>query len=126
MFRKRTILVRLNHRELTTESNRTKLSIIRFLIESAMSQRPIKRQRGGGEVYLLAFLQEYLVVLTQGHTEDDRCDIFKAMDPFLSFTALATNIKHAMRGSVYGPQMIEGRSGVAHCILSWPMVNRVS
>lgn len=68
-----------------------------------MSQRTIRGQtKKKKKTYLLAFFQEYLIVLTQGHTEDDRCDVFKTMDPFLSFTALAADIKHAKRGLVWG------------------------
>ena len=54
--------------------------------------------------YLITFLQQYLIVLTQRYAEDDGRDIFEAMNPLLSFASLSTDIKHAAGpGSVWGP-----------------------
>jgi hypothetical protein len=61
------ILVRMNHLEFTTESNKTKLSIIRFWEEIS-----IKLNRTGiAGLYLVALLQEDLIVLAQCHAEND-------------------------------------------------------
>jgi hypothetical protein len=43
----------------------------------------------------MALLKEDLIVLAQGDTEYNGRHIFKAMDPFLPLTALATNVEHA-------------------------------
>jgi hypothetical protein len=39
-----------------------------------------------------------LIVFAKSDTEDDRRYVFKAVNPLLSFTSLATNIKHATLG----------------------------
>src|SRR5436190_2230670 len=87
------ILVLMNHRELTTESNSNKLSIMRFYLEG--------QQRLGmdeeGSAYLAALFEQHLVVLAQGNTEDDGGDVFEAVNPLLPFTSLPANIKHAGR-----------------------------
>lgn len=46
--------------------------------------------------YLVALLQEDLVVFAQSHAEDDGGDVFEAMDPLLSLAALTTDIEHAV------------------------------
>lgn len=58
----------------------------------------------------MALFQKDLVIFTQCHTEYDRCHIFKAMDPLLSFAALPADIKHAMRsrGQLFGHQKVIG------------------
>ena len=86
------ILVRINHREFTTESNSTKLSIIRFC-ESTSASGSHRATRVGA--YLVAFFKEYLIILTQCHAEDDRSDILETMDPLLPLTSLTANVKHA-------------------------------
>jgi hypothetical protein len=48
---------------------------------------------------LVGFFEKNLIVLTESNAEDDRCDVFEAMNPFLSLTPLATNVKHATRVS---------------------------
>lgn len=45
--------------------------------------------------YLTALLEQYLVVLAQGNTEDDGCDVLEAVNPLLAFATLPTHIKHA-------------------------------
>lgn len=61
------MLVRMNQREFTTESNRTRLSIIRFCMPSSgasafnLNNRP----------YLITLLQQYLIVLAESYTEND-------------------------------------------------------
>lgn len=87
------ILVRMNHRELTTESKRTSDSIIRFCRskESVMG-----RLSWHDNANLCCFFQEYLIILAQRNTEDDGCDVFKAVNPLLSFTSLAANVKHTV------------------------------
>lgn len=47
--------------------------------------------------YLTALLQQHLVVLAQGHTEDNGRDIFKTMDPLFALTSLTTNVEHATK-----------------------------
>ena len=41
-------------------------------------------------------LEQKLVVLRDGNKKEDRCDILKAVDPFLALRPLPTNIKHAV------------------------------
>ena len=85
------ILVRMNHRELTTESNNNKLSIMRFCYRSEKLCTPGVTWW----TYLTAFLEQHLVVLAQGNTEDDGRDVLEAVNPFLAFTTLPAHIKHA-------------------------------
>lgn len=91
------MLVRMNHLELTTESKRSKLSIMRFCTKSAK----VGSHRWGPNVeiclYLTALLQQYLVVLAQGHTENDGRDILKTMNPLFALTPLSTNVEHATK-----------------------------
>lgn len=89
------ILVRMNHRELTTESKRTKLSIIRFLqvLVEKLCQRSFI-------YYLTTLFQQNLIVFAEGDTEDNGSHILKAMNPFLPFTSLASHIEHAIVLSV--------------------------
>lgn len=83
----------MNHRELTTESNRTKLSIMRFCRAVSSLLRLAKVPI---ITYLIAFFQQHLVVFAQGNAKDDGCHILKAMDPFFSLASLASHIKHAV------------------------------
>lgn len=85
------ILVRMNHLELTTESNRSKLSIIRFCETVSTHQtdeRPVS-------AYLTALLEQDLVVLAQSYAKDDGCDVFEAVNPLLPFASLAAHVEHA-------------------------------
>ena len=86
------ILVLMNHREFTTESNNTKLSIIRFCRHWSICTHSYEMK----VIYLVTLLKEYLVVFAEGYTEDNRGDVLKTMYPFLSFTALTTDIEHAV------------------------------
>ncbi len=61
------MLVLINHREFTTESNKTKLSIIRF----CMLFLNMARTRLDKGAYLITLLQEHLVVFAESHAEDD-------------------------------------------------------
>lgn len=45
--------------------------------------------------YLIALFQECLVIFTQCDAENDRGDVFKAVNPFLSLAALAADVEHA-------------------------------
>jgi hypothetical protein len=47
-----------------------------------------------GNVYLIAFFKEDLIVFAQSDTEDDRGDVLEAVNPFFAFAALATDVKH--------------------------------
>ena len=89
------ILVRMNHRELTTESKRTKLSIIRFYQVCQLRYRMLGCNEAS---YLIAFFQKHLIIFTERNAKDNGCHVFEAMDPFLSLTALAAHIKHAIAG----------------------------
>ena len=86
------ILVRMNHRELTTESKRTRLSIMRFCKMSVLLFKPAHTMP-----YLIACFQQDLIVFAEGNTEDDAGDVLEAMDPLFAFTSLAADIKHANR-----------------------------
>ncbi len=84
------MLVRMNHRELTTESKRTRLSIIRFC--GGQHARVF-----GQTTHLAILLQEHLIIFAQGDAEYDGRDIFKAVDPLLALASLATDVKHAVQ-----------------------------
>jgi hypothetical protein len=87
------ILVRMNHRELTTESKRTRLSIIRFCFEVSMcADTQIPRNP-----YLTTFFEQNLVVFAESYAEDDRRHVLEAMNPFFPFASLTANIKHAAK-----------------------------
>jgi len=45
--------------------------------------------------YLATLLQQNLVILAQGDTEDDGRDVLEAVDPLLAFASLPSHIKHA-------------------------------
>jgi hypothetical protein len=113
------MLVRINHRELTTESKSTKLSIIRFLSTTVSK---VNHGNSRWATDLIAFLEKHLVVLAQSHTEDNRGHIFEAMDPFLALAPLPADIKHATQSQ----KLSKWRCDASHCMLSWPIVNRVS
>jgi hypothetical protein len=49
-----------------------------------------------------------LIVLAECYAEDDRCDIFEAVDPLLSLTSLTTHIKHASRVLVKRQLILKG------------------
>jgi hypothetical protein len=44
----------------------------------------------------LVFVQD-LIVLGHGDTENDRCYVFEAVDPFLSFRPLTAHIKQSVK-----------------------------
>ena len=114
------MLVLINHREFTTESNKTRLSIIRFCIHNQKVPRTLAVRIC---MYLIAFLQKNLIIFAQRYTEDDRGYVLEAMDPLLSLASLAANIKHTTRHiSLCGFPICGG----SYCILSCPMVNLVS
>ena len=85
------ILVLINQREFTTESNSTRLSIMRFYVE-INPEADMKKEKP----YLVAFLKQDLIIFAQSDTKYDRCDIFKTMDPLLPLAPLATDVEHAM------------------------------
>nr|POE69046.1 hypothetical protein CFP56_76997 [Quercus suber] len=45
--------------------------------------------------HLAALFKQNLIVLTQRHAENDGCHVLEAVYPFLAFTSLTTNVKHA-------------------------------
>lgn len=66
-----------------------------------------------------------MVVFAQRDAEDDRGDVFEAVDPFFSFAALAAHVEHAnfaVRFCELQRRVVE----ITNCMLSWPMVNLVS
>jgi hypothetical protein len=71
---------------------------------------------------LIAFLEKHLVIFAQSHTEDNRSHIFEAMDPFLALASLPADVKHATESQ----KLSNWRCDASHCMLSWPIVNRVS
>jgi hypothetical protein len=50
---------------------------------------------GSNLLYLTALLKQDLVVFAQCDTKNNGGYIFKAVDPFLAFTSLTANVKHA-------------------------------
>lgn len=86
------MLVLMNHREFTTESNKTRLSIIRFCrpLSATSHIRPPRTS------YLVILLQKHLIVFAQSHAKYDGCNVFKTVYPFFPFTSLATYIEHAL------------------------------
>lgn len=92
------MLVRINHRELTTESKSTKLSIMRFWKSISLAALDL----GGHPTnpYLVALLEQHLIIFAQCHAENNRCHILEAVDPFFAFAALTPNIKHAVKSLV--------------------------
>ena len=83
------MLVLMNQREFTTESNKTRLSIIRFYHGQQESHLSVHH------AYLVTLFQQDLIVLAERYAKNDRRDILKAMNPFLPFTPLPADIKHA-------------------------------
>lgn len=45
-------------------------------------------------LYHFFILGQDKVIIAEGHTEDDRCDAFEAVDPLLPLRPLPTDIKH--------------------------------
>ncbi len=89
------ILVRMNHLELTTESNSNKLSIMRFCGGGCQQSADWLDDKLS---YLTALFQQDLIVLAQRNAKDDGCDVFEAVNPLFAFASLPTDIKHAARG----------------------------
>lgn len=92
------MLVRMNHRELTTESKSTRLSIIRFYgrenkISDSGDQSKFEFRT---TAYLITLFQQNLIIFTQRDTENNGCDVFEAMDPLLAFASLSSDIKHTV------------------------------
>lgn len=48
-----------------------------------------------GDAYLIAGLEEDLVVFAECHAEYDGGDILEAVYPLLALTSLSANVKHA-------------------------------
>lgn len=117
------MLVLINHRELTTESKRTKLSIIRFSRDVSLIAC-----RGSEPVaYLIALLEQHLIVFTQSDTEDNGCHVLETMNPLFPLTPLASDIEHTDHIVSPGPTCHEKmRFGPTYCMLNWPIVKRVS
>ncbi len=63
------MLVRMNHRELTTESNSTRLSIIRFWVGHIKLVR--LDAAGRAVAHLVALFKKHLVVLAESDAEYD-------------------------------------------------------
>lgn len=115
------MLVLMNHRELTTESKSTRLSIMRFCKAAISAVRECLQEL----LHLIALFQQYLVVFAKGDAEYDGCYVFEAVNPFFSFTSLTAYVKHAAscQPSSYKREHIDDR---AYCMLNWPIVKRVS
>lgn len=47
--------------------------------------------------YLIALLQQHLIVFTQSHTEYNGGHVLEAMNPLLPLAPLATHIEHAVQ-----------------------------
>ena len=45
---------------------------------------------------LITSLEQHLIVLAERHAENDGRDVFEAMNPLLTFAALASYVKHAV------------------------------
>jgi hypothetical protein len=45
--------------------------------------------------YLVAFLEQHLVVLAEGDAEDDGGDVLETVDPLFALAPLAADVKHA-------------------------------
>ena len=65
--------------------------------EPAGVDNGIKQQQALHHTVLINGFEEHLVVLAEGDAEDDRRDVFEAMDPFLALAPLTTNVKHAVK-----------------------------
>jgi hypothetical protein len=83
--------VRKNHRELMTDSKRTRDSAIRFCEPSV--------QYDGGQfeielTHLVPLLEKDLIVLRQCSTEDDTRDALKIVYPLLTLRPLTANVDH--------------------------------
>lgn len=87
------MLVLINHREFTTESNRTKLSIMRFWACHVSWRKGWGRC---GVAYLVAGLEENLIVFAESNAKDDGSNVLEAMYPLLPLTSLPTNVEHAV------------------------------
>ena len=57
----------------------------------------VRIRLGEGNAYLMILFQKDLIVLAEGHTEDDGGDVLEAMDPLLPFTTLSADVEHASR-----------------------------
>lgn len=85
------IEVRKNHREFIIESNSSRDSAMRFYGRSDENRYAKNRE---DMTDLVSLFEQHLIVLTQRRAEDNARYTLKTMDPFLSFRALPSNIKH--------------------------------
>jgi len=111
--------VRRNHRELMTDSKRTRDSAMRFCALLWSSEG--KGERRGA--YLALFLQQDLIILAQSGAEDNRGDALKTVYPFPAFGSLATDIEHVY--SVNG-RVRRGKREGQETNERVPILNRVS
>jgi hypothetical protein len=83
LLRKRMIEVRKNHRELMTDSKRTRDSAIRFypLISGSL----VGCCLGDRATHLVLLLEQDLIIFRQCGTEDNTCDALEIVDPLLTF-----------------------------------------
>lgn len=66
---------------------------------------------------------EDLVVFGNGNQEDDRRDVFKAVDPFFTLGPLTTHIKHAVCQLANDKRRLSNTSGLytwpEHILIGW-------
>ena len=82
LLRKRMIEVRKNHRELTTDSKRTRDSAMRFC-SFIDGERDLNT--GDPFTYLALILEQDLIIFRQCGTEDDTCNALEIVYPLLTF-----------------------------------------
>ena len=64
--------------------------------EPAAVDYAVEKYQGFHHAILIRFFKKHLVVLGQRNAEDNRGNIFEAVDPLFTFGTLAANIKHAL------------------------------
>ena len=121
------MLVRMNQRELTTESKSSRLSIMRFCRHGQPLSSPHEEtpEKGPNPTYLTALLEQHLVVLAQRNAKDDGRHVLEAVNPLLALTPLPADIKHAAKPSV-SANLGGGPPLCTHWMLSCPILNLVS
>jgi hypothetical protein len=94
----------MNQRELTTESKRRRLSIMRFWgggdkvsagVSMGIGEAQAECRGHHHHTYLAALLQQDLVVFAQGDAKYDGRDVLETVDPLFALAALAADVKHA-------------------------------
>lgn len=119
--------------------NRARLSSIRFCSEAAALKkcRDSKSETWCGmelNSHLIVTLSQDLVILTEGHQENDGCDILKAMDPLPSLWPLTPHIHHSAIPTTTWKQcnikirlccILYGQSSVIHDLLVWSVVSHL-